>query len=125
MVKLLPTQLTAAMQNCKLEKESFQGTILEDWQVICKSTHVLCLCEDSAMDCAALKAAIVLPALLLQKPHAMSKAKDHSIHLECRIKLWENGYIIWKGKRHLGAPKGTRTFIESYVQKLKTVSKWG
>ena len=77
--------------------------------------------EDSAMDCAALKAAIVLPALLLQKPHAMSKAKDHSIHLECRIKLWENGYIIWKGKRHLGAPKGTRTFIESYVQ--KTVSK--
>lgn len=71
------------------------------------------------MDCAALKAALVLPALLLQKPHA----KDHSIHLECRIKLWENGYIIWKGKRHLGAPKGTRTFIESYVQ--KTVSKWG
>lgn len=43
MVKLLPTQLTAAMQNCELEKESFQGTILEEWQVICESTLVLCL----------------------------------------------------------------------------------
>ena len=42
------------------------------------------------MECVALpKAAMVLPALLLQKPHVKSKAKDHSTHLKHRLKLWE------------------------------------
>ena len=36
--------------------------------------------DNSALECVALKAAMVLPALLLQKPHARSKAKDHSTH---------------------------------------------
>ena len=47
----------------------------------------------SALDCVALKAAMVLPALLLQRPHVKSKAKDHSTHLERRLKLWEKGDI--------------------------------
>ena len=45
------------------------------------------------MESVALKAAMVLPALLLQRPHGKSKAKDHSIHLERRLKLWEKGDI--------------------------------
>jgi hypothetical protein len=49
--------------------------------------------DNSALECVALKAAMVLPALLLQKPHARSKAKDHSTHLERRLKLWEKGDI--------------------------------
>ena len=47
--------------------------------------------DGSAMECVALKAAMVLPALLLQKPHAKSKAKEHSAHLERRLKLGEKG----------------------------------
>ena len=49
--------------------------------------------DGSAMERVALKAAMVLPALLLQKPHAKSKAKDHCSHLERRLKLWEKGDI--------------------------------
>ena len=49
--------------------------------------------DASAMESVALKAAMVLPALRLQKPHAKSKAKDHSTHLERRLKLWEKGNI--------------------------------
>ena len=49
--------------------------------------------DGSAMECVALKAAMVLPALLLQKPHAKSKAKEHSTHLEHRLNLWEKGDI--------------------------------
>ena len=45
------------------------------------------------MEAAALKAAMVLPALVLQKPHAKSKAKEHSTHLQRRLKLWEKGDI--------------------------------
>ena len=47
----------------------------------------------STMEAAALKAAMVLPALVLQKPHAKSKAKEHSTHLQRRLKLWEKGDI--------------------------------
>ena len=49
--------------------------------------------DSLAMECVALKAAMVLPALLLQRPHVKSKAKDHSTHLERRLKLWEKGDI--------------------------------
>ena len=34
-----------------------------------------------------------MKCLLLQKPHAKSKAKEHSIHLERRLKLWRDGNI--------------------------------
>ena len=43
--------------------------------------------DGSAVECVALKAAMILPALLLQKPYAKSKAKEHAAHLE----LWEKG----------------------------------
>ena len=36
---------------------------------------------------------MILPNLLLQKPSAKSKSKDHSKLLENRIKLWDEGNI--------------------------------
>ena len=45
----------------------------------------------SAMESIAMKADIVLPILLLQKPSSKSKAKDHSSCLERRIRSWQDG----------------------------------
>ena len=47
-------------------------------------TKLFCAYADgSALESIALKAAMVLPALMLQKPHHKSKAKDHSNRLDC------------------------------------------
>ena len=45
----------------------------------------------SALESIALQAAMIMPALLLQKPHAKSKAADHSKHLDRRLQLWSEG----------------------------------
>ena len=47
----------------------------------------------SSMESIALKATIVLPILLLQKPHRKSKAKEHATCLERRLRLWEDGNL--------------------------------
>ena len=47
----------------------------------------------SSMECIALKAAMVMPALLLQRPHRDSKSRDHVACLERRLPLWRNGNI--------------------------------
>ena len=47
--------------------------------------------EDSAMECIALKAAFLLPLLLLQKPHRQSKLKENVKALERRLVLWKDG----------------------------------
>ena len=47
----------------------------------------------SALESVALKAATVLPLLLLQKSHHNFKSKDHVACLERRMKLWEEGNI--------------------------------
>ena len=49
--------------------------------------------DRSALESISLHGAMVMPALLLQKPHSRSKAKDHSVHLERRIQLWLEGDI--------------------------------
>ena len=49
--------------------------------------------DASALETVALQAAMVMPALLLQKPHAKSKAKEHNVHLNRRLKQWMNGDI--------------------------------
>ena len=49
--------------------------------------------ENSALQSTALKAAMIMQTLLLQKPHQRSKTKDHSTHLECRLKLWAQGSL--------------------------------
>ena len=46
----------------------------------------------------ALKVLMVIPNLMLQKPSARSKTKDHSERLTARLKLWNEGKLneIWK-----------------------------
>ena len=36
---------------------------------------------------------MILPTIMLQKPSARSKAKEHSVALERRLKLWKSGDI--------------------------------
>ena len=47
--------------------------------------------SSSAMESVAMKAAIVLPTLLLQKPSFKSKVKEHSVCLDRRLNTWLNG----------------------------------
>ena len=49
--------------------------------------------DRSALESVAMTAAMVMPALLLQKPHPWSKAKDHVIYLERCLQLWGSGKL--------------------------------
>ena len=40
-----------------------------------------------------MRAAMVMPVLLIQKPHQRSRQKEHTKHLERRLKLWSDGDI--------------------------------
>ena len=48
---------------------------------------------ESDMEGIALKAAMTLPSLMLQKPHAKSKTRDHISCLQRRLNFWEKGDI--------------------------------
>ena len=50
-------------------------------------------CSTSAMESLALKAAMVLPALLLQKPHRQLKSHEHIKCLEHHLHHWREGDI--------------------------------
>ena len=47
----------------------------------------------SALESIAITPAMLLPLLLLQKPHQNSKAKKHMQCLECRLGSWKAGDI--------------------------------
>ena len=49
--------------------------------------------DGSALEGIALQAAMVMPALLLQKPHPKSNAKEHFQHLERHLQLCLEGNI--------------------------------
>ena len=49
--------------------------------------------DRSALESVVMKAVMVMPALLLQKPHPRSKAKDHVICLEHCLQLWGSGKL--------------------------------
>lgn len=49
--------------------------------------------DRSALESVAMKAVMVMPALLLQKPHPRSKAKEHALHLDCGLQLWRSGEL--------------------------------
>ncbi len=49
--------------------------------------------ESSALEGIAMKAAMILPALILQKPHSRSRTKEHSKHIERRLGLWKEGNL--------------------------------
>ena len=48
---------------------------------------------ESGLESIALTAAMTLPALMLQKPHAKSKVQEHTACLKRRMSLWEKGDI--------------------------------
>ena len=50
--------------------------------------------EGSTLESFALMCAMTMPALLLQKPHKTSKAKDHVECLEWRMESWKKGDIL-------------------------------
>ena len=47
--------------------------------------------EGSTLEVIAMKAVAIMPGLLLQKPYARSKPKEHKNCLERRLKLWKEG----------------------------------
>ena len=47
----------------------------------------------SALESIALKAAMIMPVLLLQRPYVKSKEKDHVTHLTRRLSLWSRDDI--------------------------------
>ena len=49
--------------------------------------------EKSALEPLAIRAAMTMPILLLQKPHRSSKAKEHRICLQRRMEAWKSGNI--------------------------------
>ena len=56
--------------------------------------HVLCeYGSESPTEKIAISAAMIIPHLLLQKPHAKSKSRDHVSCLERRLSLWKEGDI--------------------------------
>ena len=50
--------------------------------------------ESSALEGVAWKVAMILPALLLQKPHARLRTKEHTKHLEHRLNLWKDRDLV-------------------------------
>ena len=67
----------------------------------------------SSMESIALKATVVMPILLLQKPHQRSKTKDHIACLERRLRVWKegnlNGLIIEGRTIQSRLPKSDKT----------------
>ena len=49
--------------------------------------------DKSGLEGIALKASMVLPALVLQRPHSTSRAKDHVRCLSRRLRAWRLGLI--------------------------------
>ena len=70
--------------------------------------------EGSALESIALKAAMIMPALLLQKPYTSSKAREHATCLQRRLISWKEGDIdilICEGctiQKHLRQATGRR-----------------
>ena len=49
--------------------------------------------SESALESVPMTAAMIFPALMLQKPHADSKVQEHIASLQRRLSLWEKGKI--------------------------------
>ena len=49
--------------------------------------------DGNALECIALKASMVLPCLVLQKPHPKSSCKEHTVCLSKRLSSWASGDI--------------------------------
>ena len=78
----------------------------------------------SPLECIALKACSVMQSVLLQKPHAKSKTKDHIACLERRLSLWNEGKfkeLLSEGKciqRHLSNSTASNLTTQNEMQKI-------
>ena len=85
--------------------------------------------NDSAYQSIALKAYMILPSLLLQKPSKKSKAKEDSLKLSQRLILWRERNIIallHQGKaiqKHLQKQSRSREEIEKVFTRLMLQGK--
>ena len=89
-------------------------------------TKLFCAYADgSALESIALKAAMVLPALMLQKPHHKSKSKDHSNHLDRQLRMWANGDIntLMLECRTIQGQLTTRAHNNESASKARTFAK--
>ena len=77
--------------------------------------------DASALESIALKAAMVVPALLLQKPHPKSKVKDHINHLERHLQLWKEGDLEKLMRR---ATPSNSNFLWSTTIKTDLLSRY-
>ena len=50
--------------------------------------------DSTSLETVALKAAMVLPPLLLQRPHCRSTNHDYKRYLECYLQLWKEGDLL-------------------------------
>ena len=63
-------------------------------QFVCKLTRLLeGYSSATALESVGMKAVMVLPALLLQRPHHKSKDREHIARLEDRLSRWHDGDI--------------------------------
>ena len=76
----------------------------------------------------ALKAVMIMPCLLLQKPSKYSKAKDHIKALERRLKLWTDGHLaellkggetIQSSLKHVDGPKTIAQLSKKFVEQMQ------
>ena len=88
--------------------------------------------DDASFKIIAMKVVMILPSMLLQKPSATSKAKDHSKALEQRLAMWKEGKFeeLWKDsviiQRQLTQrPKRTGQDITRIVTNLMFEGKVG
>ncbi|XP_066936770.1 uncharacterized protein [Clytia hemisphaerica] len=85
--------------------------------------------DSSAMKTISLKALMIMPALLLQKPSAKSKAKDHTAALKRRLDLWEKGdfeELIREGEtiqRHLKSKQTAKSIEDISKEFINKMSK--
>ena len=85
--------------------------------------------NDSAYQFIALKACMILPSLLLQKPSKKSKAKEHSLKLSQWLILWREGNIMVllheekTIQKHLQKQSRSREEIEKVFTRLMLQEK--
>ena len=95
MKSLFPIQSTiATMRLCTGKETCLRCPLAEQGRCSHELTRLFrTYADQSAIESIALTAAMVMPSLLLQKPHAKSKAKNHIIALERCLQMWTDGNI--------------------------------
>ena len=85
--------------------------------------------DSSPLKEGAMKAIMIMPSLLLQKPSRSSKSKDHNAALKRRMDLWENGDInelMIEGEtiqQNLKSFNGKKTIEETSKRFIEKMSK--